>query len=243
MGEGASPAGAGAARAASASAALAGAALVAALEREFATVVEDVAVGETSFSILRPAEPEALIDEDAFAHDERLPYWADVWPSTRVLAARLLAHDGRGRTLLELGCGSGVAAVAAARAGFDVTATDYYADALRFTEANVWRATGSACATRLVDWRALPRDLGYFDVVAASDVLYERPYAALVARAIAGSLARGGVAYVTDPGRIAAPAFVEAAGALGLDVRPPERDVIDANGTRQTIDTYGLRRR
>ncbi len=220
-----------------------GAALVAALEREFATVVEEVPVGRAALSILRPAEPEALIDEDAFAHDERLPYWADVWPSTRVLAARLLGEAGAGRRLLELGCGSGVAAVAAARAGFDVTATDYYADALRFTAANVWRATGRACATRLVDWRAMPRDLGHFDVVVASDVLYERPYAALVARAIAGTLARGGVALVTDPGRIAAPAFVEAAQALGLVVREPEAETIEANGTRQTIATYALGRR
>jgi len=220
-----------------------GAALVAALEREFATVVEDVDVGTAVLSVLRPAEPEALIDEAAFARDERLPYWADVWPSTRVLAARLLAEAGAGRRLLELGCGSGVAAVAAARAGFEVTASDYYDDALRFTRANVWRATGRACETRLVDWRALPRDLGRFDVVVASDVLYERPYAALVARAIAGTLARGGVAFVTDPGRIAAPAFVEAARELGLDVREPDAEVIEANGTRQTIHTYGLRRR
>ena len=218
-------------------------ALVAALEREFPTVVDEVPVAGETFAVLRPADPEALIDEDAFARDERLPYWADVWPSTRVLAARLLAEQGAGRRLLELGCGSGVAAVAAARAGFDVTATDYYDDALRFTRANVWRATGRTCATRLVDWRDLPRDLGRFDLVVASDVLYERPYAALVARAIAGTLARGGVAWVTDPGRIAAPAFVEAARELGLDVRDPEDDTVEANGARQTIYTYGLRRR
>ena len=220
-----------------------GAALVAALEREFTTVVDDVPVGETSLSILRPAEPEALIDEDAFTHDERLPYWADVWPAARVLAARLLREHGAGRRLLELGCGSGVAAVAAAHAGFDVTATDYYEDALRFTRANVWRATGRACDTRLVDWRALPRDLGHFDVVVGSDVLYERPYAGLVARAIAATLARGGVAFVTDPGRIAAPAFVEAAQSLGLSIGAVQSTVIEANGTRQRIDTYALRGR
>lgn len=217
-----------------------GAALVATLEREFVTAVEDVLVGDTVFSILRPAEPEALIDEDAFARDERLPYWADVWPSTRVLAAQLLTERGGGRRLLELGCGSGVAAVAAARAGFDVTATDYYDDALRFTRANVWRATGSACVTRLVDWRALPHDLGWFDVVVASDVLYERPYAVLIARAIAGTLARGGVAIVSDPGRIAAPAFVDEARALGMDVDEPTLHPLEANGARQTIRRYEL---
>ena len=221
-----------------------GAALVTALEWEFVTTLDDVPVGDAQFSILRPAEPEALIDEAAFAHDERLPYWADVWPSTRVLAAQLLAEEGRGQRLLELGCGTGVAAVAAVRAGFAVTATDYYADALRFTRANVWRltgVTGAALSTRLVDWRALPPDLGRFARVVASDVLYERPYATLIAQAIAATLAPTGEALVTDPGRVAAPAFVEAARDLGLRVTERDPTVLEANGARQTIDTYALR--
>jgi predicted nicotinamide N-methyase len=160
-----------------------------------------------------------------------------------VLAAHLLGVDGRGQRLLELGCGSGVVAVAASRAGFDVVATDYYEDALRFTRANTWRATGVECATRLVDWRAMPPDLGHFDLVVASDVLYEPRYATLVAQAIAHTLARGGLALVTDPGRLAAPAFVEAAIALGLDVREPELVDLTANGVAQRIRVYGMRRR
>ncbi|MDF1501459.1 class I SAM-dependent methyltransferase [Roseisolibacter sp. H3M3-2] len=196
-----------------------------------------------TFDIVRPASAEALIDEDAFARDERLPYWADVWPSARVLAAHLLREGGGGRRLLELGCGSGLVAAAAARAGFAVTASDYYDDALLFTRANVRRAAGVACETRLVDWRAMPDDLGYFDRVVASDVLYERPYAALVARALVRTLARGGVAYVTDPGRLAAPDFVEQARSLGLDVGEPTTRDVAGYGTRQTIRLYRLRRR
>ena len=220
-----------------------GAALVAALERRFVTVVDPVPVGDAVFEILRPRAAEDLIDEDAFEADERLPYWADVWPSARVLAARLLAERGAGRSLLELGCGSGVAAVAALRAGFDVTVTDYYDDALLFARANGWRLTGrEPAAARHVDWRAFPDDLGHFDVVAASDVLYERPYAALVARAFARTLARGGVGLLTDPGRVFAPAFADEAAALGLQVGAPEVHEIDANGTRQAIRLYTVRR-
>jgi predicted nicotinamide N-methyase len=180
---------------------LRGDALVAALERRFATVREAVPVGDATLDVLRPGAAETLIDEAEFERDERLPYWADVWPSARVLAARLLAEQGAGRTLLELGCGSGVGAVAALRAGFAVTVTDYYDDALLFARANAWRLTGrEPDAARLVDWRAFPDDLGYFDVVAASDVLYERPYAGLVARAYARTLARGGLGLLADPG-------------------------------------------
>ncbi|MGZ8468613.1 MAG: class I SAM-dependent methyltransferase [Gemmatirosa sp.] len=223
------------------------AALDRALGARFDTVVETIRLHEEgvpeSFDILRPRSAEELIDEDAFAHDERLPYWADVWPSARVLASHLLQEGGRGRRLLELGCGSGLVAAAAARAGFAVTASDYYAEALEFTRANVRRASGIDCETRIVDWRAMPADLGHFDRVVASDVLYERPYAALVARALVQTLARGRVAYVTDPGRLAAPEFVEQAGALGLDVGEPAVHDVEGYGTRQTIRLYRLRRR
>lgn len=222
---------------------LRGAALVADLERRFVTVRDPVPVGGAVFDVLRPRAAEDLIDEEAFERDERLPYWADVWPSARVLAARLLGERGAGRTLLELGCGSGVGAVAALRAGFAVTVTDYYDDALLFARANAWRLAGrEPDAARHVDWRAFPRDLGYFDVVAASDVLYERPYAALVARAYARTLARGGLGLLADPGRVFAPAFVEAARDLGLEVGEPELHPIDANGAQQQIRLYTIRR-
>lgn len=222
---------------------LRGHALVADLERRFATVRDPVPVADAVFDMIRPRAAEDLIDEAEFERDERLPYWADVWPSARVLAARLLGERGAGRTLLELGCGSGVAAVAAIRAGFAVTVTDYYDDALLFARANCWRLTGrEPDAARHVDWRAFPDDLGYFDVVAASDVLYERPYAGLVARAYARTLARGGLGLLADPGRVFAPAFIEAAHALGLQVGEPELHAVEANGARQTIRLYTLRR-
>ena len=225
-----------------------GAALVADLERRYVTTIEEVDVEGETYSILRPRNSDDLISEDDYVRDDRLPYWADVWPSSRVLAARvrhvaLLDGIRPGERVLELGCGSGVVAVAAAKAGYRVTATDYYEDACRFTRANVWRATGAECEARMVDWRAMPEDLGYFDLVLASDVLYEPRYAELVSRAIVRTLARGGVALVADPGRLAAPAFLEEVRELGLELRPPEQHRIAANGTHQTVQIHALRHR
>src|SRR3954467_6637306 len=84
---------------------LSGSALVAALNNRFRTSIEDATVDAHVFSILKPANSDDLIREEDFVKDERLPYWADVWPSSVILAERLLALDGRGRTALELGCG------------------------------------------------------------------------------------------------------------------------------------------
>lgn len=81
-------------------------------------------------SVWRPPDMESLIDLVAFDEDERIPYWADVWESAIVLAETLAAGDGHGLSLLELGCGLGLPSLAAARAGFTVTATDYESPAL-----------------------------------------------------------------------------------------------------------------
>ncbi len=220
----------------------AGAELVAELERRFVVVTERVTVAGLALELLKPRSAEELISEEDFARDERLPYWADLWPSARILAGRVLETPGGGRRLLELGCGTGLATVAAMLAGFYVLATDYYDDALRFTRANAWRTTGREPSTRLVDWRALPDDLGTFDLVIAADVLYERPYATLVAHAIARTLAPGGVAFVADPGRVAAGAFLEACEDNGLRLAATEVHPYQDGAIRQAIRLYTLRR-
>jgi predicted nicotinamide N-methyase len=105
------------------------------------------------------------------------------------------------------------------RAGYDVLATDYYADSTLLTARNALRVTGREPALRMVDWRAFPDDLGTFDVVLAADVLYEKAYAPLVAEAIKRTLAPGGVAFVSDQGRVALSLFLEEAIARGLTPR------------------------
>lgn len=211
------------------------------LERRFRTRRSTIDAGDHSIALVHPASAEDLIDEDDFERDERLPYWADVWPSAIVLARRLVGTAGDGRTLLELGCGAGLVASAAALAGYDVTATDYYEDALRFTRLNVARNAGREPSVRLADWRRFPRDLGLFDVVVASDVLYEHTYGELVASAISRTLGSTGVALLTDPGRVAAGTFVDAARDRGLEVWTADRIRYKHDGAEQTIDVYEVR--
>jgi predicted nicotinamide N-methyase len=212
------------------------------LARRFRTVESVLTVGDRELSLVHPASAEELIDEEEFERDDRMPYWADIWPSARVLATYVASQDGKGRSLLELGCGAGLVATAAALAGFRVCATDYYDDALRFTELNVAKHTGQMPETRLVDWRKLPTDLGRFNVVVGSDVLYEPAYGELVARAIDITLTGGGEAVIADPGRIAAEAFVEDAAERGLRLMAHEQVPFVEGAIRQTISLYRFRR-
>lgn len=211
------------------------------LHDRFHVATTMIRVGDHAWTLEHPRSAEDLISEPDFERDERLPYWADIWPSARVLADLLVRHHGDGRRALELGCGSGLVACALAQAGYQVTATDYYRDALAFTAGNVVRNTGIVAATRLVDWRSMPSDLGRFDLVVGSDVLYERTYATLVADAIAATIAPGGAAIIADPGRLSYQAFLDAAQSHGLQLDEAWTMPWAAEGQSQTIRLQVLR--
>lgn len=212
------------------------------VEQRHVCITQDVEIAGRRVSLLKPHSIDALIDEEDFTRDERLPYWADLWPASRVLADAIAAEPGGGRSFLELGCGLGLATIAALTAGYRVTATDYYADALAFTRTNARRSLGRVPDTRLVDWRDLPADLGTFQRVVAADVLYERAYGPLVANVLDRVLAPAGVATIADPGRIAAEVFVRACDALGLElVRAPVHELRDGSATHR-VRLFELRR-
>jgi len=211
---------------------------LAALDRRFTIVTGEVLLADRGVRLERPRSADELISEADFAKDERLPYWADVWPSSTALAASVVGLAGNGRRALELGCGVGLVTIAAMWAGFDVVATDYYEDALLFTRRNSRRVVGREPVTRLVDWRAFPTELGRFDLLLASDVLYERDYATLIADAIVASLAPGGVALIADPGRAALLTFITACEQRRCRVAIRERVPWQEGGAKQTITIH-----
>jgi predicted nicotinamide N-methyase len=130
---------------------------------------ESVRLGEIDLVLRRPVSPEALIDEAAFADDEFLPYWAELWPAATALAEAL--PDVRGLRVVELGCGLGVPSLVAAARGARVTATDWAEDAIELLRANAGR-NGLSLVAEVRDWRLPWADR--FDLALAADVLYER---------------------------------------------------------------------
>jgi predicted nicotinamide N-methyase len=172
------------------------------------TVTEAIDIGGARFVLERPAEPESLIDEGAFADDEFLPYWAERWPSGIALAAHLAAYDLRGTRVLEIGCGLGLPSLVAARLGADVVATDWSPDAIALLERNASR-NGLRVTAVPADWRDTDAigSLGPFDLVVAADVLYEARNAAPILVLLAKL---GAPATIADPGRRHAAAFLDA---------------------------------
>jgi predicted nicotinamide N-methyase len=136
---------------------------------ELDLVEEALRVGPTALSLLRPRDAEALLDEEAFADEEFLPYWAELWPAGLALA-RALPAELDGVRVVEVGSGLGVPSLVAAARFAQVTATDWAREAIELLRANATR-NRLVVDARVVDWRDLE---GEFDLVLAADVLYEQ---------------------------------------------------------------------
>jgi len=170
-----------------------------------------VGVDGRDLRLLAPRDSEALLDEEAFEHEEYLPYWAELWPSGIALARVIARRPLKGRRVLELGCGLGLPAIAAALAGARVLATDWSPDAVAITARNAER-NGAALDVAVFRWDAAPEELGPpWPLVLASDVLYERRNVDLLLALLPRVAASGGEVWLADPGRAHAPRFLEAA--------------------------------
>ncbi len=211
------------------------------LGRRFAIGRTAVTIAGRQLKLAHPLSVDDLLDESDYERFKRLPYWAALWPSARMLAARIADAQGRGRRLLELGAGVGLVSLAGAMAGFDVLATDYYEDALEFVVVNAQANGLPGVGTRWVDWRQFPADLGRFDVVAASDVLYERGNAALVAEALACTLDADGIGLVTDPGREVARPFRGECRRRGLECQCVDLGEVADGPTDAIVELYEIR--
>ena len=161
-------------------------------------------------SLLQPQEAAELPDAGEVKWAPLVPYWAVLWRSGLALARELEGEALHGLRVVELGCGLAVPSIAAARAGASVLATDACAEALALVERNA-RANEVGIETAEVDW-ARPGELverAPFDLVLCADVLYER---ASVAQLLALLPRLAPEAWLADPGRPAAEAFIERAG-------------------------------
>ena len=126
----------------------------------------------------------------------------------------------RGLRVLEIGAGTGLSSIAAARAGArEVVATDLVLDALALIERNaVLNGVGSIVRTEKLDWynsgAFVAANAGAFDLIVASDVLFMGSAAKPLARLLGALMRPGALAVVVDPGRHNVDEFIVALGDL-----------------------------
>jgi predicted nicotinamide N-methyase len=188
-----------------------------------ALVTQSIALPSGELRLLQPRDGAAIPDDGPVEWAPVAPYWSVLWRSGVALARELHGADLRGLRIVELGCGLALPSIAAARAGAVVLATDTCAEALTLVARNA-RANDVRIETATVDW-AEPDQLltrAPFDLVLAADVLYKRASVALLLSLLPRLAPE---AWLADPGRPAADAFVEQA-SRRWSVETRVRDVV-----------------
>ncbi|MHC4514188.1 MAG: class I SAM-dependent methyltransferase [Planctomycetota bacterium] len=175
-----------------------------------------LSVAGGQLSVVVPARANDLIDPGRGAapgHPDELPYWADIWHASLGIARHLMRGPGLlGQRVLDLGCGIGLAGLAAGRRGAVVRFVDRDPDALHFARFNAAdNGVRGFSATRL-DWFEATVD-GEFDLVLMADVAYDRRHFEPLLRHLRCCLAPGGAAVVGDPYRDVADEFVAMLGS------------------------------
>ena len=220
------------------------------LSAHIATRIHLLATCAGQVQLLAPANPDALLDDPEtharYKADNYMPYWPVIWPSSLMMANYILSATsappvttpGQTARTIELGCGLGLAGIAAAQRGWEVLFTDYDAKAVEFAEHNALRngIPSQLVRTAPMDWRAPVAEK--FTWIIASDVLYERRLHPLLLGAIEALLAPGGVAWVSDPQRRSAEDFPLEAVSAGFAIKAEPLEGKDFAGQPQCGTLY-----
>jgi predicted nicotinamide N-methyase len=129
------------------------------------------------------------------------PFWAFAWPGGQALARYLLDNPEvvRGREVLDIGSGSGIVAIAAAKAG---AARVIAAEIDPFAAAAIALNAPLNGATVAIETRdLLDRGAAGWGVALAGDICYEEPMSSRAIALLRRIAARGRLALLGDPGR------------------------------------------
>ena len=186
--------------------------------------------------LLTAAEPFGLWD---LTERDAPPFWAFPWAGGQALARYVLDHPEivRGRRVLDAASGSGLVAIAAAKAGAaSVTACDVDPNAVAAIGINAGANDAAAVAARILDLDLAAGDPSGAQVVLAADVFYQREFAELALRFLRGAARSGAEVFVADPGR----AFLPASALTSLaSYEVPVLTVLEDKPVK-TVTVYGL---
>ena len=179
-----------------------------------------------------------LLDLDQFADPEgdaraagiskeAFPLFGIVWTSSEILAQILLEHDLANRRILEVGCGMALVSHVLNAEGADVTAMDIHPVTEELLFDNVALNGGKRIPFVNCSWAEPDPDLGRFDLMVGSDVLYEPRHI----ETLPAFFDQHGEAHcevvIADPGRAKLDVFQQQMASAGFSCEQSETDLKD----------------
>jgi predicted nicotinamide N-methyase len=165
-----------------------------------------VPIGGTDYFIRALSDKQQFSDRDGDAERAGIssaswPMFGVLWPAGSVLAEEMSHFDIAGKRVLEIGCGLGLSSLVLHRRHADVTASDHHPLAGEFLAANVILNGLPPLPFRVAQWAGPNPELGRFDLIIGSDVLYERDHVAMLALFFAEHAKPVAQILIADPGR------------------------------------------
>lgn len=186
---------------------------------------------DVEVTVYEGADAEALLRR-ATGRPGADPYSHVLWPAAIAAAEQLARVVQPGERVLELGAGTGLVAMTAARLGARATALDHDADALD--------AIGAAAAAQSLEIELIEFDmtsdapLPDADLLVCADVLYEAALARAAGARVVEAVRRGMRALVADPGREGRIQFDDVVESAGLEVRFASISVLHPRESERT---------
>jgi predicted nicotinamide N-methyase len=129
------------------------------------------------------------------------PIFGVIWPSSLVLAHFMCDYDTDSKRVLEIGCGMALSSLLLNKKHTNITATDYHPESQNFLNRNVLLNGDEQIPFELTDWASQNDNLGLFDIIIGSDLLYEDNHIELLANFIQAHANPACEVIIVDPGR------------------------------------------
>lgn len=129
------------------------------------------------------------------------PLFGVVWPAGLALAEEMSRFPIAGKHILEVGCGIGLPSLVLRQRGADITTCDYHPLAEEFLRQNTDLNGLTPIPFFNAPWLEPTLELGRFDLIIGSDLLYERNHPTLLADFLAWHARPTCQILLTDPGR------------------------------------------
>lgn len=159
---------------------------------------------EYSISSLKDRQQFDAQDHEAIALGISSATWSlfgVIWPTSVIMALNVHKYRMAGKRVLEIGCGLGLCSIVLHRMGIDITASDYHPRTRSFLDKNVLSNGLLPIKYQTGNWETENQELGKFDYVIGSDVLYQPAHAGHVSRFINRHANDNVEVMIGDPGR------------------------------------------
>ena len=140
-----------------------------------------------------------------------------IWPSARILATLMNNYNIKDKRILEVGCGIALSSLVLNHRNANITTTDFNPEVKNFLNENTRINYGKVIPFECVNWANNNDTLGKFDLIIASDILYEEFFLEDLSRFLNEHTNETCEIIIVDPGRGNHAKFSKMMVALGYE--------------------------